>query len=315
MKKISVAQVLENEKEYDLQLELLNPGEARLDRRISHYRVQKHGLAFAGFTKYLDRERIQIIGRTETSYWQTLAAAKCAEIAARLCEHDSACFILTSGLPPHPAMLAQCDDHQIPFLRTRHKTSKFIIRINRFLENHLTPTTSIHGVLLDLYGIGTLIIGESGVGKSESALSLVYRGHRLVADDLIHIRHIPPTTLVGSAYPMLKYHMEIRGLGLINIEDIFGVTAIREQKRIDLVIRLVPWDKYDDNDRLNLEQKTHTIMGVYLPLVILPVSPGRNLSTIIEIAARNHRLTKMGKIPGRDLLEHLAAKKAIGSHE
>jgi HPr kinase/phosphorylase len=211
-------------------------------------------------------------------------------------------------------MLAQCAAHGLPFLVTRHKTSKFIVRVNRFLEDHLTPTTSIHGVLLDLYGIGTLIIGESGVGKSESALSLIYRGHRLIADDLIHIRHIPPTTLVGSAYPLLKYHMEIRGLGLINIEDIFGVTAIREQKRIDLVIRLVPWDKYNDCDRLNLEQKTHTILGVYLPLAVLPVSPGRNLSTIIEIAARNHMLTKMGKIPGRDLLEHLAAKQEVRNH-
>ncbi|RLB68874.1 MAG: HPr(Ser) kinase/phosphatase [Deltaproteobacteria bacterium] len=307
MKKITVSQLLDNEESYDLQLVPLNP-EAEYNRSISHYRVQKHGLAFAGFTKYLDRERIQLIGKTETDYLNSLDDARCAEITAKLCQHDIACFIITTGLEPHPILLKQSNTHHIPLLRTQHKTSTFIVRVNRFLEDYLSPTTTVHGVLIDVFGVGTLLIGESGIGKSECALDLIHRGHRLVADDIIHVHHIPPMTLVGSAHLPAHYHMEIRGLGLINIEDIFGVTAIRAQKRIDLVIKMVPWKQYDNRDRLNLEQKTHTLLGVYLPLQILPVSPGRNLVTIIEIAARNHMLTKMGKSPGRELLEQLSKK-------
>lgn len=307
MKKISINQLLDSKQKYDLQLVSLNP-EAEYDRIITHYRIQKHGLAFAGFTKYLDQERIQLIGRTESDYLESLDSAQCTEIVTKLCECDVACFIITTGLDPHPILLKQSNIHNIPILQTRHKTSTFIIRINRFLEDYLSPTTTVHGVLLDVYGVGILLIGESGIGKSECALDLIHRGHRLVADDIIHVQHIPPTTLVGSAHLPAKYHMEIRGLGLINIEDIFGVTAIREQKRIDLVIKLIPWRHYDNCDRLNLEQKTHTLLGVYLPLQILPVSPGRNLVTIIEIAARNHMLTKMGKTPGGDLLDQLSRK-------
>ncbi|HDJ28668.1 MAG TPA: HPr(Ser) kinase/phosphatase [Proteobacteria bacterium] len=307
MKKITVSQLLENEESYDLQLVPLNP-EAEYNRIISHYRIQKHGLAFAGFTKYLDQERIQLIGKTETDYLESLDNINCTEILTKLCKRDVACFIITTGLAPHPILLTQSNIHHIPILQTQHKTSRFIIRVNRFLEDYLSPTTTIHGVLLDIYGVGVLLIGESGIGKSECALDLIHRGHRLVADDIIHVHHIPPVTLVGSAHLPANYHMEIRGLGLINIEDIFGVTAIREQKRIDLVIKLISWDQYDNGDRLNLEQKTHTLLGVFLPLQILPVSPGRNLVTIIEIAARNHMLTKMGKAPGRDLLEQLNRK-------
>ncbi|MBN2332003.1 MAG: HPr(Ser) kinase/phosphatase [Deltaproteobacteria bacterium] len=307
MKTITVSDLLDKNEEYDLQLELLNPGSS-LSHTIRHYRVQKHGLAFSGFSQYLDRERIQLIGRTETSYLKTLDAQTCSRIAAQLCSHDLACFILTSGLEPHPAMLQQSTANHLPFLRTSHKTSKFIIQINRLLEDHLTKTATALGVLIDLYGVGILLTGESGIGKSECALDLIQRGHRLIADDVINIRLIPPKTLIGSAPSLLSYHMEIRGLGLINIEDIFGVTAIREQKRLDLVIKLVPWAAYDNSDRLNLEQKTHTILGVTLPSLSLPVSPGRNLVTIIEIAARNHMLAKMGKAPGRKLLDHLANK-------
>jgi len=307
MKKITISQLLDRGKSYDLQLVPLNP-EAEYSRTISHYRIQKHGLAFAGFTKYLDQERIQLIGKTETDYLNSLDNASCTEIVAKLCNCNVACFIITTGLTPHPIFLKQSNLHRIPILLTQHKTSRFITRVNRFLEDHLSPTSTIHGVLLDVHGVGILLRGESGIGKSECALDLIQRGHRLVADDVIHVRHIPPVTLVGSAHLAAKYHMEIRGLGLINIEDIFGVTAIREQKRIDLVIKLIPWSQYENQDRLNLEQKTYTLLGVYLPLQILPVSPGRNLVTIIEIAARNHMLTKMGKAPGRDLLEQLNRK-------
>jgi len=307
MKKITINQLLESEEIYDLQLVARNP-EAEYSRVISHYRIQKHGLAFAGFTKYLDQERIQLIGKTETEYLKSLDNLTCAKIVTRLCQCNVACFIITTGLTPHPILLAQSNIHHIPILQTQHTTSRFIVRINRFLEDYLSPTTTIHGVLMDIHGVGTLIIGESGIGKSECALDLVHRGHRLVADDVIHVHHILPITLVGSAYLPANYHMEIRGLGLINIEDIFGVTAIRAQKRIDLVIKLIPWDQYNNRDRLNLEQKTHTLLGVYLPLQIIPVSPGRNLVTIIEIAARNHMLTKMGKAPGRKLLEQINRK-------
>lgn len=306
-KKITIRKLLDNQKNYDLQLIPLNP-KAEYSRAISHFRVQKHGLAFAGFTKYLDHERIILIGKTESDYLESLDDAKCMEISTKLCKCNVACFIITTGLTPHPILLKQSNIYHIPMLQTQHQTSTFIIRINRFLEDCLSPTTTVHGVLLDIYGVGILLIGKSGIGKSESALDLIQRGHRLVADDVVHVQHFPPTTLVGSAHLPANYHMEIRGLGLINIEDIFGVTAIREQKRIDLVIKLIPWRQYDNQDRLNLEQKTHTLLGVYLPLQVLPVSPGRNLVTIIEIAARNHMLTKMGKIPGKELLEQLRRK-------
>ncbi len=210
MKKITVSQLLDNEESYDLQLVPLNP-EAEYNRSISHYRVQKHGLAFAGFTKYLDRERIQLIGKTETDYLNSLDDARCAEITAKLCQHDIACFIITTGLEPHPILLKQSNTHHIPLLRTQHKTSTFIVRVNRFLEDYLSPTTTVHGVLIDVFGVGTLLIGESGIGKSECALDLIHRGHRLVADDIIHVHHIPPMTLVGSAHlsPDRQQHRSI----------------------------------------------------------------------------------------------------------
>jgi HPr kinase/phosphorylase len=312
MKSIPVSRILEDNSAYDLQLNLRTP-DADLNRIITEYRVQKHGLAFAGFTRYLDQERIQIVGKTESAYLETLSPDDCDHIARNLCQHDIACLIVTSGIEPHPSLLRQTVLHNIPLFTTRHKTATFISRINHLLEDHLTPTTSVHGVLLDVYGVGILLTGASGIGKSECALDLVHRGHRLVADDLVLIRHFPPTSLVGQAHEPIRDHMEVRGLGLINIRDMFGITAVRDQKRLDLVIQLLPWDQYDERNRLNLEQKTHRILGVYLPLLILPVSPGRNLATIIEIAARWHMLVKMGKTPGGELLSHLVERLEKGS--
>jgi len=219
---------------------------------------------------------------------------------------DFPALIFTRGIePPYPEIIRLGERAKIPILGTNLVTGEFIFRLNRFLEDYLAPSISLHGVLIDVYGIGVLILGQSGIGKSETALDLILRGHRLVADDIVEIRKQGQKTLIGKGTEVIKYHMEIRGLGIINVKDLFGIASIRDKKKIELVIELMEWDVNKDYDRLGLEEESYAILGVEIPHLTIPVRPGRNLTTIIEVAARNQLLKIKGYYSARDFQRRL----------
>lgn len=295
MARISIAELLA-EKEAGLDLELL-AGARGLDRVVQVPRIQKPGLALAGYTKNLHPDRIQVLGSTELTYLEEITAenpARAGENLERLCALEICCFIITKGQPAPDSLLQTAERRGIPLLRTHHVSSTFISLITQYLEERLLPQTTVHGVLVDVLGVGVLLTGKSGVGKSECALDLVLRGHRLVADDVVKVRFKFPAVLFGEGSDLLHYHMEIRGLGIINIKHLFGVAAIRERKKIDLVIELAEWQDGAEYDRLGLEERHFELLGVKLPLLTIPVRPGRNITGIVEVAARNQLLKEMG---------------------
>jgi len=315
MPRLSIAELLA-EKEAGLDLELL-AGERGLHRYVQVPRIQKPGLALAGYTQNLHPDRVQVLGSTELTYLEELNAEdpQCAEQhLADLCALDICCFIITKGQEPPANLLREVERQDIPLLRSHHQSSTFISLITQYLEERLLPQTSVHGVLVDVLGVGVLLLGKSGVGKSECALDLVLRGHRLVADDVVRVRLKLPAVLFGEGSDLLHYHMEVRGLGIINIKHLFGVAAIRERKKIDLVIELAEWQEGQEYDRLGLEERTYDLLGVSLPLQTIPVRPGRNITTIVEVAARNRLLKEMGYHSAVEFEARLEQRMAEAAH-
>lgn len=300
---LSIQDLLDDQ-EYGLELRLLT-GATGLDRRISSSRIQKPGLALTGYTRHLHPSRIQVLGNTEISYLLQLDDAQLRENVQAICAFPVCCFIVTTGLTPPEPFLQIADAQGIPVLQAPHLSSTFISLITRFLEEQLLPVTHLHGVLVDVLGVGVLLTGKSGIGKSESALELVIRGHRLVADDMVFIRKKVPAALVGQPERQIQHLMEIRGLGIINIKDLYGVSSIREKKIVDMVLELVDWEADREYDRLGLDDRIITILGVDLPHLIIPVRPGRNLGAIIEVAARNFLLKGMGYHSARSFQQQL----------
>jgi HPr kinase/phosphorylase len=213
--------------------------------------------------------------------------------------------VVTKGLEANPLLRETADRLGVPLLRTPLVSSAAIDQIQKYLELQLAPTASIHAVLMDVLGIGVLLLGKSGIGKSEAALDLIMRGHRLVADDLVEVRRTSGQLLVGWASELIKHHMEVRGLGIINIKDMFGVAAVRDEKRIELVLELIRWDQTETHDRLGLDEMVYPILEVQVPLLRIPVSPGRNVSSLIEVAARNRLLQVRGHHSAREFQERL----------
>lgn len=316
MPKLTIQEILE-EKEAGLDLELLAGAEG-LTNIVTVPRIQKPGLALTGYMESLHTDRVQILGSTELSFLQTLDHEKAKLQLGALCRRGLSCLIITKNQIPPAYLIEQANETSTPLLRTKHLSSNFISLLTRFLEERLLPTSTLHGVLLDVLGLGVLIQGKSGIGKSECGLELVLRGHRLVADDIIKVRFKLPSVIFGEGMDLLHYHMEIRGLGILNIKHLFGVAAIRERKKIDLVVELVKWEDQKEYDRLGLEEKNFTIHGVKLPYVRIPVAPGRNIGTIVEVAVRNQLLKEMGYHSARefqDLLERRMAEAArLHSH-
>jgi HPr kinase/phosphorylase len=300
-------QDLLDDNEYGLSLSLL-VGEHGLSHKISSSRIQKPGLALAGYTEHLHPGRLQVLGNTEISYLQQINSRVAAENVSALCNFPISCFVVTKGLLPPQLLLDLAESRAIPVLATAHQSSTFISLITKFLEERLLPTTHLHGVLMDVLGVGVLLSGKSGIGKSECALDLVIRGHRLVADDMVFIKKKMPAVLIGQAEEALQYLMEIRGLGIINIKDLYGVSAIRDKKIVDLMLELVEWDESHEYDRLGVDDRTITILGIEIPHIVIPVRPGRNLGSIIEVAARNNLLKGMGYHSARDFQERLLAR-------
>lgn len=300
---IPVIQLLKD-KEHQLKLELL-AGENGLPKKIVIPRIQKPGLALTGDPVHLHVGRIQVFGKPEMSYLESLQKKKQSEIVEMMCKPELACFIITCGLKPPDIMIKTCGKNGIPLFATDLLTFTLINRVNRFLDDHLTASTCIHGVLVDVFGIGILVIGRSGIGKSELALDLILRGHRLIADDIVNIKKIPPATLYGTSSEIIKYHMEIRGLGIINIKDLFGIAATRDKKLIELVIELEEWNPTGGYDRLGMDEHQYCILDVHIPFIKIPVRPGRNIAAIVEIAARNQLLKLGGHYSAREFQEQL----------
>jgi HPr kinase/phosphorylase len=288
-----VVQDLEQNRESYLGLSLV-AGRKGLKKRITHSQVQKMGLALTGFTRFINPDRLQIVGNTEMTYFRSLSLEQQEEVIRQICSLDISCLVVTRNLEIPELLLHEADKRDIPLFRTHLRSFDFIERITKFLEEKLAPASSIHGVLIDVFGVGVLILGKSGIGKSECALDLILRGHRLVADDMVHIQKQSSSSLIGRGFDVIQHHMEIRGLGIINIRSLFGVEAIREQKKIELVIELMEWDTQQEYDRLGFEDEKYAILDVELPMLRIPVTPARNLTTIIEVAARNHLLKVMG---------------------
>ena len=306
------------EKEAGLDLELL-AGEAGLENLIKVPRIQKPGLALAGYTTSLHPDRVQVLGATELTYLDSLSKKNALENVKELCRLPICCLIVTKDQQPKNYLLDEVEAKGIPLLRTHHQSSTFITLVTRFLEERLLPSTTVHGVLVDVLGVGVLLLGKSGIGKSECALDLILRGHRLVADDVVKVRMKLPAVLFGEGSDLLHYHMEIRGLGILNIKHLFGVAAIRERKKIDLAIELEEWNPDEDYDRLGLEDLKYSILGIDVPMQKIPVRPGRNITSIVEVAARNQLLKEMGyhsAIEFQDRLEKRMAEIAhLHSHE
>ena len=269
-------------------------GERGLSRLISWGRIQRPGLAFAGFLAFIKPGRIQILGESELTYLETITADVRAERIASICRLPVAAFVVTKGQPAPEDLIRECRAQNVPLLVSNQTTSVVIQSITRILEDELAPSTSLHGVLVDVYGMGVLLLGDSGIGKSECALDLIQRGHRLVADDVVEIRKYPNGSLVGRAAEMIRYHMELRGIGIINIKHLFGVSAVRASKSIELVIELERWDPTKKYDRLGLDGESYSILDRPRPFLRLPVASGRNIALLIEIAARNELLKSQG---------------------
>jgi HPr kinase/phosphorylase len=286
-------QELEQNREHHLGLTLMG-GRKGLKKKITHPQIQKMGLALTGFIEFVAPERLQIIGNTEMAYLRTLTSDLQEKVIHQICSLELSCLVITRNLEVPELLLEEADKKDIPLFRTNLPTTDFIERVTKFLEEKLASTCSIHGVLMDVFGVGILILGKSGIGKSECALDLILRGHRLVADDMVYIQKRSPSALIGSGFEVIQHHMEIRGLGIINIRSLFGVEAIRERKKIELVLELMEWDDQQEYDRLGFEEEKYPILGVELPMLRIPVTPARNLTTIIEVAARNHLLKVMG---------------------
>jgi HPr kinase/phosphorylase len=302
---LTVAGLLERGSETtSLPLELLS-GREGLERTVGNPYVQKTGLALAGFHEYLRPGRILVFGESEVRYLEALAPADRSRALTTTFACDIPCVLVTGGWDVPADLLTYSEQHRVPVLRTSVPTPVAITRIGVLLDDALAVREIIHGVLMDIFGLGVLIVGDSGIGKSECGLDLVVRGHRLVADDTVQIRRRGDSVVLGACPELTRHHMEVRGLGIINIRDLFGAASIRVSKRIELVVRLERWDTHREYDRLGVDQPTHELFGVKIPLICMPVAPGRNLTTLVEVAARNQLLRSRGLHAAQDLVARI----------
>jgi HPr kinase/phosphorylase len=295
-----------------LPLELLSGG-GGVERTIASPHIQKTGLALAGFDDYLQPSRILVFGESEVRYLESLEHAKRLDVLAATFSHDIPCVLITGGWNPPVDLLIASERYHVPLLRTSVPTPLAIAKISTLLDDALAVREVMHGVLVDILGLGVLIVGESGIGKSECALDLIVRGHRLVADDAVEVRRRGETVVIGTCPELTRYHMEVRGLGVINIRDLFGIAATRTSKRVELVVQLERWDARREYDRLGLDENQYEIFGVKIPLLHMPVAPGRSLAILVEVAARNQLLRTRGINAARELAARLDRELQDGS--
>jgi HPr kinase/phosphorylase len=292
-----------------LQLEALT-GEVGLDRLIETPEASSPGLALAGYTKRFAAQRIHILGETEITYLESLEAAQRRQSLETFLQFDLPCVIISKGQEPPAELLELAQAKGVPVIRTKLKTSEFYRGVRPFLDEAFAPSTTVHASLADVFGVGLLFIGRSGIGKSECVLDLVERGHRLVADDIVHITHRGTDVLIGRGHEMARHYMEIRGIGLIDIRALFGIRAVRQQKRVEVVVQLEDWDASREYDRTGIDRQTTQLLDLTLPLVTVPLNPGKNLTVICEVVAMNHLLRYSGVDSARAFNERLIKRMA-----
>jgi HPr kinase/phosphorylase len=280
-------------KSREWELELI-AGREGLDAVICTPELNRPGLALAGYYDVFSSDRIQLIGLTESSYLRSMFPGHRIRAIERTLGFAIPCIIVTTGQEICEELLKVCNERNIVLLRTSHNTSYFQADLAHYLERRLAPSWNIHGVMMDVFGIGVLIQGVSGVGKSECGLELIERGHRLIADDVVVVRRIDQNELIAETPANIGYHMEIRGIGIIDVELLYGVRAVREEAKISLTVKLEPWDPSKEYERLGLEDRTTTLFDCRIPEYILPVEPGRNIAKLVEVAALDHRLEEQG---------------------
>ncbi|MGA1840423.1 MAG: HPr(Ser) kinase/phosphatase [bacterium] len=304
---LTVRKLFEEKRDF-LSIKLLS-GKSGLNNKILKARLQRPGLALSGYMDKLDPDRIQVLGSTELDYLASLEEKKCKEILTAITGFPLCCILITKGLNPPSLLMELAEKKGIPIVGSDLQSSILIRRLINFLEETLAEETSVHGALLDLFGLGVLILGKSGIGKSECALELVDRGHQLVADDIVKINLLPPNNLIGSGYTITRYHLEIRGLGIIDIKHLFGVASVREKKKVELAIVLEEWKKYEEYNRTGLDKNTIEFLGVQIPMIKMPVAPGRNMGVIFEVAVRDFLLKKEGIDSAMELDQRIKMKR------
>jgi HPr kinase/phosphorylase len=263
-------------------------------KQMTHAEINRPALQLAGFYEYFDADRLQIIGLVEYTYLQKMEQSLRCETLRKIFAHKVACIVLCRSLAPFPEMVSLAEEFDVPLLGSPDSTTDFMGEVIRWLKVHLAPRITLHGVLVDIYGEGVLIMGESGIGKSETALELIKRGHRFVADDAVEVKRVSHQTLIGSCPEIIRYFIELRGIGIIDVRQMFGVESIKATQSIDLVIKLELWDKKKKYDRMGLREEFMDILGNNVVCHAIPIRPGRNLAIICESAAINHRQKKMG---------------------
>ena len=277
---------------------------------LVHPDVNRPALQLTGFFDHFDRERVQIIGFVEHAYLETLTAERRHEVYDTLLASKIPCLVYSRGMMPEEDVLELCNHYEIPCLVSEKTTSVLMAEIIRWLNVQLAPMISIHGVLVDVFGEGVLIMGESGIGKSETALELIKRGHRLVSDDVVEIRRVSDDTLVGSAPEITRHFIELRGIGIIDVKTLFGVESVKNTQQIDMVIKLEEWDRNKEYDRLGMEEQYTEFLGNKIVCHSIPIRPGRNLALIVEAASVNHRQKKMGYNAAKELYSRIQANFA-----
>jgi HPr kinase/phosphorylase len=289
---VTIQQFYERHRE-NLQLNLV-AGSKGLPRKIQEGSVNRPGLALAGFYKYFAWRRVQVIGGAETEFLKSVGEKEATRRLIEMFEKKIPCLVFARNYLPPKGAIKGADDYSVPIFRTKMVTMKFINAATIALEMDFAPQTSEQGSMVDILGIGVLIRGESGIGKSESVLALIERGYSLVSDDVTRIRLVEGRELVATSSETTRFHMEVRGLGIINVPAVFGVASVRHEKRVDLVVTLVDWGKMEDIDRVGMERQTYNILGLELPHVTIPVRPGRDLARLIEVAALDQKLKSTG---------------------
>lgn len=278
----------------EFSLEVLHLPDLPENIDITSTRINRPGLQIVGFYDYYEQARIQIIGKTENMYISKLPSNESAEKLDNFFKTQPSCVIYTSSLVVDEDIVALAEKYNVPLLRTQKSTSEFMAALIAYLNVELGPRITRHGVLVEVYGEGILLLGDSGIGKSETAIELLKRGHRLIADDAVEIKRVSATSLVGKSPEIIRHYVELRGIGIVDVRRLFGMGAVKESEKIDLVINLEPWQNDKMYDRLGLDEQKTEILGISVPSIELPVCPGRNLSIVIEVAAMNNRQKKMG---------------------
>lgn len=312
MRPLTVAELLRTKRDA-LALELLTD-ERTAAREIREPDISSPGLVLTGYTERFPSQRMQVLGETELAFLQSLDEDRCRQAIELFFSFDLPAVFLTKGQEPPHDLVDIANERGTPVLRSSLKTSEFYTRIKPFLEERFAPTTTVHGSLADVYGVGLLFVGKSGIGKSEAVLELIERGHRLVADDAVRISRRGHEVLIGRGHELQEHHMEIRGVGIIDVRRLFGIRATRQQKRIEVVVQLEVWDENAHYDRTGLDPKTTEILGVEVPKIVIPLNPGKNITVIAEVVAMNH-LLKYSGVDSAALFDERLRRRLQGATE